>query len=508
MDIEKWKQKNSQPAGYAHFDAKFGLNSAWNYVSNPIKISQHSFFPFIYHQQISYKFSKNNYQKDNVYKTGVSEKIRPICYSSHIDRCIYKYYGFLLNEKYNEYTKKYDFTNSVVAYRTNLHKNNVHFAKQAFDFIKNQNCSIMVGDFKGFFDNLDHIYLKKNLCKVLGVTTLSDDWYAVFKNITKYSKWDLISLLKINALICDTDLDKLKRVRAQALTGKTRKARIHLRKLSSKINLLNQQDLVLTKEQFKKYKKTYLQKNVPPSDDVNQKVRGIPQGSAISAVLSNVYMIEFDSIIYEYVNKFNGLYLRYSDDFIIIMPNNCTLLLNDLKIFIFNLVDNITGIELQNDKTQLYSFQNNLITNISNEDNHFNSSIDYLGFVFDGKEITIRPKTISKYYYRMYRKLNFIVKCGGYTKKGKNISCSELYRVYTQKGRNGQYDNSLLPEKIIKIDKNNPYKSGNFLSYVDKSDRIFNPDDSIVREPINKHIQRHMLKIRRKIDKIEKNRII
>ena len=47
----------------------------------------------------------------------------------------------------------------AVAYRTDLHKNNIHFAKVAVDFIRESGpCYIMIGDFTNFFDNLDHRY--------------------------------------------------------------------------------------------------------------------------------------------------------------------------------------------------------------------------------------------------------------------------------------------------------------------------------------------------------------
>ena len=35
-----------------------------------------------------------------------------------------------------------------------------------------------------------------------------------------------------------------------------------------------------------------------------------------------------------------------------------------------------------------------------------NKTLDYLGFSFDGRKVRIRDKTITKYYYRMYRKVN------------------------------------------------------------------------------------------------------
>lgn len=49
----------------------------------------------------------------------------------------------------------------------------------------------MIGDFTNFFDNLDHLYLKQQLCQLLGVCQLPDDYYAVYKSVTKYCKWDL-----------------------------------------------------------------------------------------------------------------------------------------------------------------------------------------------------------------------------------------------------------------------------------------------------------------------------
>lgn len=504
----EWKKQNSRAAGYAHFDEKFGLNSAWDYITNPSQVARHSFFPFIAYEQAFYKVSK----KDG--KVVVNDKIRPICYSAHIDRCIYQYYGYLLNEKYNEYVDREGICESVVAYRTNLHKNNIHFAKESFDFIKKGECNVIVGDFKGFFDNLDHKYLKSMLCEVLGVEILSNDWYAVYKNITRYSTWDLIDILKINGLITDDDIKAKENAHEEALKGRTRKARDLITHFDDKIKELNGFEITdpkirskksaLTKEQFKQHKKTYLKIHKYPF--------GIPQGSSISAVLSNVYMIDFDKKISRFIKKFNGMYLRYSDDFIIILPKDSAVTYTEVLTYLHGVVVETDKLTLEAKKTQIYSYENNEITNITETIDKHKPYIDYLGFIFDGKQVTLRPKTVSKYYYRMYKKLNHIVKSQGITKKGNKISYTELYKTYTQKGRSGEYDKTKLPNKVIVKDSNNPYKSGNFFSYVHKADEIFNPEyvgKSKVenpinpKEPITQSTQRHMLKIRRIRNKIQ-----
>lgn len=451
MDILEWKKKNELPVGYTHFDKKIGLKSTWNYVTDPKKVSQHSFYPFIHYDQEFYKFSK----KDG--KNQVTCKKRPICYSAHIDRCIYKYYGFLLNEKYNEYALNNGIDDCVIAYRTNRAKNdnnNIYFAKKAFDFIKKGDCSIMVGDFTSFFDTLEHIYLKKMLRKVLNVSSLPDDWYTVFKNVTKYSIWKLVELLKLNNLK-DTYRDKKE---------------------------FNSKELALKKEDFKKLKGKYIK--------TNRKKLGIPQGSAISGVLSNVHMIEFDQRISDIISS-DGIYMRYSDDFIIIVPKNEKNEFKKIKEYVHNVVNQIDGLTLQSNKTQIFSFENSSIVNCTNqyqeEGENGNDYIDYLGFVFDGKMVTLRDKTISKYYTRMYKKLKYIIKCNGVSKYGNKISYKNLYIRYTQKGIN------------VKNKSNNSKSKGNFLTYVKRAERIFGEEN----EGITLSTKRHMLKIRRKRDKLK-----
>lgn len=89
----------------------------------------------------------------------------------------------------------------AIAYRTNKGLSTIDYAKNAFDFIMRQeDCIILVTDFRDFFENLDHEYLKSSLCDLLSCKMLPADYYAVFKNSTMYSYWEWKSLLEINHL--------------------------------------------------------------------------------------------------------------------------------------------------------------------------------------------------------------------------------------------------------------------------------------------------------------------
>ncbi len=437
MELNEWKNKNKYIRNYSHFDKRISLSAAWNYISNPDKIASHGFYPFIHYTKKFIKYNKVD---------GTKLKEREICYSAHIDRLIFQYYSYLLNGMYNERVIADGIDNTAIAYRNNMGKNNIHFAKSAFDYIRSSHeCFIMVGDFTKFFDSLDHKYLKDRLCDLIGVKKLPPDFYAVYKNIIKYSVWDMKELLKLNNLSDD----------------------------KNGINELKEKEQVLTPELFKQHKKTYIKQN--------KNNYGIPQGSAISAVLSNIYMLDIDKKINDFVNIKNGLYMRYSDDFIVVLPEAEK---ENFQIdfdYIINQISSVPNLVLQPDKTQVYRYDNGILTNRNDEYlidvEKGKDLLNYLGFTFDGKAVTIRDKTISKYYYKMYRKLKTIVKAEGFTKNGNRISCNNLYLKYTRKGAH--------------------VGKGNFISYVQRSQKIFGNSESIDRGT-----SRHLQKIRQQLDKI------
>ena len=443
MNLDEWKEKHKASRNLAHFDAKVSLTHVWEYITNKVKVSEHGFYPFI-----NYTLSARKFDELSENKTKLKD--REICYSAHIDRFIYQYYGFLLNKQYNNRAKADGIQEASIAYRDGLHKNNIHFAERAISFIKNKpECYVIIGDFAKFFDSLDHDYLKTRLCDLLGEDKLPRDFYAVYKNITKYSTWSREHLLSHNKL------------------GTTKKDLVTFNKL----------DRAISVEQFKKLKKMVVRPH--------KEKFGIPQGSAISAVFSNVYMLNFDKTINDYVTGNSGLYMRYSDDFIVVLPKTNLEHFKTQFQHIGSLISSIPGVNLEPDKTQLFEYNSGSIRSCNEDflDGVPNSQnlMNYLGFTFDGRSVSIRSKTVSRYYNKLYRKIRTVIKSKGVTKDGRRLSCRNLYTIYSIKG--------------AFLGKN--HEDGNFLTYAKRAERIFKNEPAIALVS-----KRHMQKIRKRLKRI------
>lgn len=412
--LEVWKGKQVSK-NYLHFDERVSINKVWFLIKNRGYVSSHAFLPFIHYQQKFIKFSK---------KKGKKEKIREIYYCGHLDRHLYALYSYKLNQLYNRRAKFLGIDDCSVAYRTNKKQSTIDFAKRAFQGILScKSCLIFVGDFTNFFDNLKHDYLKSQLLTFTTKDQLPNDYYAVFKSITKYSYIDQKDI-------------------ANKIGIPTRK--------NQGLYDPKRRKIFNTAKEFRLFKKEKSKKIVKrnPND------YGIPQGSPMSAVLSNIYMMDFDVAMKKFVQEKEGWYFRYSDDFIVILP--CTDFKNQQPQIVCEIkkfVKQIPSLVLQPDKCKsfFYSAQNNSLFELLESELVPSKVMSYLGFSFDGKVIRIRDKTIGKYYYRAYGKANSLkrqLKAG--ERKGRN----ELYRLYTLKGVNGKRD--------LKTGK----YTGNFLTYM------------------------------------------
>lgn len=434
---------------YLHFDDRVDIEHVKDQIQDPDWVSSHAFFPFIHFKIRFNKYvtlSKNKSLPLSNQKVKKS-KVREIFYAAHKDRFIYKYYGDMLNNAYNDYAVDNKIDDIALAYRNNKKgKNNIDFAYEVFDFLLNQEQAIVISiDFKEFFDHIDHVTLKQNIKTVLGVKALPKDWYKVFKSITQFSyvnKTDTEEFLKRKYGI--------KKQKELLKTGKLKK-------------IMNPSEFRAFKEELHLYK--------------HKKIYGIPQGSGMSAVCSNVHLIHFDQEVKELIKKYQGLYRRYSDDMILVIPvtKTPTEVLTRFKNDLFQIIKRYEsqGLNVQKEKTEIRLFTGGKIL----DENQKKSQLDYLGFVTDGKTVRMREKSLFKYYVRAYRKAETIQRIAFVT--GRKGPRSELYDIYTHLGFN--------------------YKTrGNFTTYAYKAHHKFSKLKT--KSLIRKQIKRHWNKIHQRLD--------
>lgn len=440
---------------YVHFDTRKNVKYYKHKIKDVNWLSKHGFYPFI-HFEI--KFNKYVYNEGKgKYSREKKPKIRDIYYSSHIDRYIYQYYANELNKRYNDIAKKTGINKVSIAYRNQFKgKCNIDFAKEVIEFIcKQEKAFIYVADFTKFFDGLDHNYLKSKICTILGSSEkLPLEHYVIFKNITNFTYVEKDDILTHKEITVD-ELKKLDKI-------------------------------FETSKSFQEFKKNgYLKKHKDSENGKNKK--GIPQGSSISAVYSNIYMIDFDRKINQYVTSQNGMYRRYCDDIIIIIPNKSIeeMYSNHLN-FIDRVKTSIPNLEINDDKTSKFIYSNGVITGIENTTQ---DKVDYLGFTFDGKSVSLREKSLFKYYTRMYQKVRVVNK---YSQKySRKVFRKRLYKLYSHLGAN----------------RKKGY--GNFLTYSYRAHDIFNKDNKLYKVNIRNQVKNHWIYMNKALishDKIVKNK--
>ncbi|GAP00235.1 reverse transcriptase domain-containing protein [Fructobacillus ficulneus] len=363
---------------YKHFDHFVtDINFLDSVKSDSKVITSFRFLPFIQKDIISNKFNGKSIQ----------EKKRKITLPSHHAAAIYKLYSEQLNHVYEQKIKDTPVSSAATAYRSStmeIKRSNIHAAKEVFDFISNQQSAYVIkGDFKAFFDTLNHKYLKKRLIDVLSsepltihadsltTNTLPKDWYAIFNSLTKYQ------------YISTTDLEDS----------------ISYKKNNSQYSYFNcRKDF---DNFYKKNKKKFHTNRI-----------GIPQGTSLSALLANIYMMKFDLKICLLIEKLGGLYRRYSDDFIIVLPGKSVSQNQAEKILeqIIIISEQDLFLTIERHKTNFYKFENHSFQKISNSISQQQTTLNYLGFRFTGHSVYLREKSIYKFAYRSKHGIKFLIR--------------------------------------------------------------------------------------------------
>ena len=358
---------NIEQKKYLQFDFPILKNEQNRLIHNISKeIKHHRYLPFIRTDIIFQKYS-------GITKC-VKPKVRKLTLPSHHDAFVYQYFGYKLSKRYEEYVKNTCIDESAVAYRLNKHFSNITVAK-VVDFIVDSNgCWIIKGDFKSFFDTLDHGTLANNLASLLG-SNYDNSYKRMLRSVTKYR---YITKKTLKKQLKDSNIDKYYMRKG---------GRAYVRNLRQLGDLIRNKRIRLS----------------------SPNKRGIPQGTAVSAVLANIYMYKFDSWLSGIAKQNNGIYRRYSDDFIVVIPasKDKEKMITRLKDEIIEYGQDKIHLKIEPHKTQLlfYSKKDKRIFKfIGNTYSPY--SLLYLGFYFDGISVSLRPKSIYKFVYRSKRSIN------------------------------------------------------------------------------------------------------
>ncbi|MCO6505412.1 MAG: hypothetical protein J6568_08365 [Snodgrassella sp.] len=418
------------------------------------KVVAHQFLPFIQFETKTPRLQRLN---DCRAVKKLPPKIRNISYASHKDSFIYSYYAYILGKKYEDRLIREELQNNILAFRkirldgdSSIGKSNIHFAKDAFDIIKQQeSCFCLCLDIKKFFDNLNHDVLKDAWLNVLDIYSgkLPADHYAIYKSLSRYSYVKLDDAL--NALnISRSMLRRRKQKRAGRYVNESLislcKHAAEFRNRISNANLIR----------------------------VNYH-KGIPQGSPLSGLLANIYMLEFDIASKRYLESFNAIYFRYCDDILIIIPGDNVQLLKDIQNYISQLVKS-QKLQIQESKTEIVFFKKidnhiKIVMPMLEKDNIMGMSISkkgylqYLGMIFDGERAIIRPGSISRFYKKLHKAKKLAIKS-----KDKNrddiLYKHKLYSRYSHLGHR------------------------NFVSYVKRASQHF--EDHRIKRQVRNHFKK------------------
>lgn len=329
-----------KPRNYKHFDVPVG--PVWAEALTPSVVASHPWSPLLHWVKATPRY------KPNEGKTVFKE--RDIMHASHRDACILSKYSAELTSKLDTFYCENGLNDAVIAYRS-LGKSNYHFAAIAQAFVQQHPVlEAMCFDVTGFFDNIEHRRLKKRLKWILGVSELSEDWHRVFRAVTKCSSVKREDLKKhsdfaqrMNQRGADRPLATIREMNAAGIPIQ-----------------------------------------------INTTGVGVPQGTPISASLSNLYLADFDKMVKALAEKRGALYQRYSDDILVIcLPQHAAEMADAVAIGL-----HAEALQLQHEKTVRQTL-----------DGTVQADFQYLGYQLGREGALIRPGSLSRQWRTLKRSM-------------------------------------------------------------------------------------------------------
>lgn len=440
MDLQTYRFKRRN---YLHFDLPLSEREAKSIVSSPSRVASNSFYPFL-----GYTMETLRIRKENDGTFVKRPKQREIKISAHRDAAIYSYYGHLLADLYEQVLRERKLSDAVKAFRSlPAGGTNVDFAAEVFNFIDGKRpCVALAFDIEKFFDTLAHAQIKASWENLLGEKRLPPDHFAIFRSLTDYAWVDRERAYKT----FDIGVHNPKRGnRRRICTAREFRDRVRGNGL--------------------------LQFNPRPA-------KGIPQGSPISAILSNLYMLDFDWAVNEAVTACGGLYRRYCDDIMIVVSPDRE-----------NVIENVVQQQIQKvaltlsaEKTDRAAFS---------VESHLPAPrpIQYLGFTYDGVRRLLRLSSLSRYYGKMRRGVALAKR----TQRKHNRNELRDQKTLTPLRRRKLYiQYSYLIKRRTRLKgASNPKSQSNFLTYAYRAAQTLGAPE------IRSQVRRHWTKLRQEMEK-------
>lgn len=525
-----------QSKGYMHITPSLNMKHNWedyyHKISSSNYVAKYAFFPLIHRILSDRKYKKPDAKKHHI-KTGKSRahshkkldgsgtdktvKQRPLHYASHFDALIYAYYAHLLGKKYEAKLKEDpELDKAVLAYRTipiskenKKGKSNIHFAHNVFEEINNRvdeegDLAVLTIDLKSFFSTLHHETLYSIWAYALGKTELPADHYNVFKSCTNFSYVLYNDLKKQGKRHFDESrLAKIRRTKGYKCFFETNE---------DFRTAIKEGRLPIYKNPFRSNRK----------EDGRKEMVGIPQGLPISAVLANLYLIDFDkTIINEICRELGAHYRRYLDDILVLCKP-------DQVDFVDNYVNELIlkyHVKISSEKTERFLFRKMVfnkrgdkrITAIKLLDTRsvIDCPLAYLGFEFRGYNTLIKSTNIAKYYRRVIeiikRRSRRAIRLSSHNPTvPRAVYLNQVKKLYNAPIR---YANKLENKQVFRrqysliIDDRGDFmfnhfdveikQHSNYLSYIKRCKKQFNSNSfsrqlkkkkQIIGKAINKHL--------------------
>jgi RNA-directed DNA polymerase len=465
---------------YPHFDAAYQRSRLRQLIEARVKqrrvVATWSFLPFIK----TYRVTPKYYSTENG-RRRKKLKRRPICYASHADSHVFARYASILYKRYEERLAADGLCDCVLAYRSikrgdGRGKSNVDHAGEVFAYIAEHVVHgplvALAFDIEKFFDTMDHDQLKDQWLKVLdpakGDLTLDYDVKLEDKStISKNGDGDHARLPKdhFNVYKAITQFDFVEEEDLkEAFAAFYDQPRVDRKGLA-----------ICTPRQFQqRVRGNIIQKHSGG--------RGIPQGSPISAVASNIYLRPLDQELHREIAKLDGCYRRYSDDLMVVVPMEH---LEAAREAVVSAVEKCK-LKVQHEKTDELTFSRGPGNQVQCLDDKGNPSrLQYLGFTYDGTDVAIRQSSLNRYTLQFRRAIPRI--------------------IARAKKRNEKYNRQLDARTLIyklftRFGKRTRRKNGkprqNFVLYAERACDTLESLGLCV-DPIKYEIDRHMRLVQR-----------